>query len=808
MLFDDYTDNRHELSGRTPLIKSNTNHPQRNHRPSSLMKVMVILMMISCSPFSNSSDIESINLDIISLNQPAVFSLSQFSAYTHDTDGTQSLEDIIKSDNWKMSEHKYLNFGFSNSAIWLASKVQTNHSSPAWYLRIQYALFDDIQIYLCPEQHPISTTHCEKKFLGDQYPFNQRDIEYPEFISKLPIFNSNIYNLFIRFKTQGSSPLMIQIEDERNLQNDLLINAAIRGGYITMMLVMGLYNLFLYFSTRSRSYLYYASFVLTFMLFHATYAGSAFQFLWPGNPELNLFALPFIFSLNMVALTLFVPKFLNLRTYGKKSFYLFRFYLVICIFFTCISFIAPYQITMKLLNILNMIFTISALVISARFWLLGNVAARFFTIAWLAFIVGLLLATSRSLGLIPLTMLSYNSYQLGSFIEIILLSLALGERITQLQKEKIESKKALFESQEEAIHNLKRYEDLYQNSLTGQFQLNEAKFFIKSNPAWLNIIGVNEQQIESHTFNFNQCFQHAADAKQFWALLDNEDEIKGSTLELITLNSNKPIYVNISIRRGQDSAWIASAQDISEEFEHEQAIKQLQSEKNRSLRQLVMGVSHEMNTPLGNIRMAQTFLDDHIPKLENESKTTFTDGLDIIKQGSDRLQELGQLMKSSVASNQVFEQEDINIHNWFEQWKINQSEQNLLDELHIQIDQGIEHWNTYPDALEKILNQLVKNSITHNPKQYESKKLYINISLAFENKKLLIQYYDNGSGIAEENRDNIFQPFYTTQRQQATQKGLGLYHAYNLITEVLNGYVIWPEKSNGFQLIIAFPTNT
>mgnify|MGYP005998010321 CR=1 FL=1 len=83
-----------------------------------------------------------------------------------------------------------------------------------------------------------------------------------------------------------------------------------------------------------------------------------------------------------------------------------------------------------------MIISVSALIISARFWLMGIVAARFFTIAWFAFIIGLVLAAARSFGAIPLTPITLNGYQIGSFIEIILLSLALGERITQLQKEK------------------------------------------------------------------------------------------------------------------------------------------------------------------------------------------------------------------------------------------------------------------------------------------------------------------------------------------------------------------------------------
>ena len=753
---------------------------------------------------STALPLKSIEQPIILLNEAAVFDLSQFSAYTKDLDGTQPLEEVITSEQWRMSDQQHLNFGFSTSAVWIAAKVQSTQIQTEWYLRIQYALFDNIQIYLCPESKPTIQKNCTVSLLGDQYPFEQRDVKHPEFISKLDIHNPGIYNLYIRFKTQGSYPLMIQVEDESNLQDDLIINSAIRGGYLSTMLVMGLYNLFLYFSTRSRSYLYYSAFVLTFMLFHATYAGSAFQFLWPNHPNVNNFAFPIIFSLNMVALALFIPKFLNLRKYGPKSFYLFRFYLAAGLFCVIISPIAPYQPIMKTLNILNMVFTLSALIISARFWILGNRAARFFTIAWLAFIVGLLLATSRSLGLIPLNSITYNGYQLGSFIEIILLSLALGERITHLQRDKEESKKALFSSQEESIKNLKKYEDLYQNSLTGQFQLNNKADYIKLNPAWRKIIS-NEDEQDCNIQNFNQCFLSQVESEDFWRKVERLGAIKNLTVELRDTNK-KPIYVDLSMRKGDDSAWIGSAQDVTEKYLQEQTLKQLQHEKNQSLRQLVMGVSHEMNTPLGNIKMAQSFLEDHIKTLSNDIKPTFIDGLDIVAQGSNRLQELGSIMKSSVAAERSYICQDIDLISWLSNWSEVQEE--LFKNLNLECINGCQeaNINTYPDVLTEIFDQLTNNSISHNESLYESGGLKVSVSIRTNENNFIIDYTDNGSGITKEQRSNIFQPFYTTQRQRATNKGLGMYHIYNLITEVLSGNVIWPEQEiSGFMLSISIP---
>ncbi len=752
---------------------------------------------------SHSEPLQQLELPTVSLKFPNNLSLSQFSAYTKDSDGTQPLEEIVNSTEWKTSEYEHLNFGFSDSAYWLATKLQATNLQLTWYLRIRYALFDNIQIYLCTSHQPVSKENCKFSTLGDDFPFEQRDIQHPEFISKIAFESNEPYTLFLRFKTQGSYPLMIKIEDEVTLQNELLVNSAIRGGYLSMMLVMGLYNLFLYFSTKSRSYLYYSGFVLTFMLFHATYAGSAFQFLWPNNPGINQYALPIIFSFNMACLTLFIPKFLNLRKHGIKSFYLFRIYLSIAVAFTALSFVIPYQSSMKILNILNMIFTVSALIISARFWILGNKAARFFTIAWLAFIIGLLLATSRSLGLTPLTTLSFNGYQYGSFIEIILLSLALGERITQLQKDKIKDKKALFVSQENSITNLRKYEDLYENSTTGQFQLDKNGNFLKYNPAWLNIISTDSKIIPN---NLNQCFILESDSIEFWKEIKTTDRIKNKTLKIHTIDSKIIVYIEISMRQGEDSAWIGSAQDISDKYRQEQELKQLQFEKNQSLRQLIMGVSHEMNTPLGNIKMAQTHIQDYTPQLQGELKNTINDGLEIIKEGAGRLQELGSLMKGSVASKETHTISTVNISHWLSEW-IN-SQEYLYDLLKTNLKDIPQDLtiNCYQDALNEVLNHLIENSIRHNNERYKQNNLEININIQHHNSKLHIRYKDNGVGIETNQRHSIFQPFYTTQRQSAANKGLGLYYTYNLITEILSGQVNWPETTTGFDLMISIPT--
>ncbi len=70
----------------------------------------------------------------------------------------------------------------------------------------------------------------------------------------------------------------------------------------------------------------------------------------------------------------------------------------------------------------------------------------------------------------------------------------------------------------------------------------------------------------------------------------------------------------------------------------------------------------------------------------------------------------------------------------------------------------------------------------------------IDIELFVENNTITMNYYDNGSGIDEVIVGNVFDPFFTTSRNGKTS-GLGLYIAYNLITQ-MNGMIAIKKSGN------------
>ena len=71
------------------------------------------------------------------------------------------------------------------------------------------------------------------------------------------------------------------------------------------------------------------------------------------------------------------------------------------------------------------------------------------------------------------------------------------------------------------------------------------------------------------------------------------------------------------------------------------------------------------------------------------------------------------------------------------------------------------------------------------------------VSTALENRSLVIRIRDNGTGIPEEIRNRIFEPFYTT-KEAGRGTGLGLSISYDLIVQKYGGRMTVDSKEHAF----------
>lgn len=243
----------------------------------------------------------------------------------------------------------------------------------------------------------------------------------------------------------------------------------------------------------------------------------------------------------------------------------------------------------------------------------------------------------------------------------------------------------------------------------------------------------------------------------------------------------------------------------------------VETEKMASLGDMVAGIAHEINTPIGLGVTTSTLMADRLNDIkeafENKSlkssqlKSFLTDGkenIDIIYRNLDRAAKLINSFKQVAVDQSNTDTKNFNIKQLIEEVLLTLKTKLDSEHVHLTLDcpENI-MIKSKPGPLNQILINLILNSIIHG---FENKPDgSITISVIYLSNQLHVTYKDDGIGIDESIKAKIFDPFTTTKRGSGGS-GLGLHLVYNLVTQALNGYIDFESNTEeGTTFNIAFP---
>ncbi|MBF0604745.1 MAG: HAMP domain-containing histidine kinase [Nitrospirae bacterium] len=228
--------------------------------------------------------------------------------------------------------------------------------------------------------------------------------------------------------------------------------------------------------------------------------------------------------------------------------------------------------------------------------------------------------------------------------------------------------------------------------------------------------------------------------------------------------------------------------------------KLIESEKMASLGNLVAGVAHEINTPVGSgvtaasylrqqsLRCAESFSQGTLRKSELE--TYFKDVVDSTQMILHNLNRAAELVRSfkQVAVDRTHEQQRrFHLVECIRQTLVSLRPHLKKTQHRVTVDcpETLEI-DSYPGAFSQIITNFVINSLLHGFQEIESGDIVFRI-MEVEG-KVIFRYSDSGRGMEEEDRLRIFEPFFTTARNRGGS-GLGMHIVYNLVTQTLGGTI-------------------
>lgn len=364
----------------------------------------------------------------------STYPLATHSAYLHDLDGRADLaaiEQALQKGDFRPLPDGGAAFGFQSGAYWFHARlVNRNGAELRWLLVQQYALSDRLDVYL---RYPDGRTSHQAG--GDHLPFEHRSIRYrhPNFQLDLP--SAQAVDLFVRVESQSSMQVPLALYTPTAF-TELSRDAQLAMGvYYGILLALFIYNLVLWLTLRDASYFWYLFHIGAFGLVLFTLYGLGFEYLWSHSPWLADKSVPLSICLAQIGMQQFARNFLGLRTrwpWGDRiGLGMILLFLVLAAASTRIPIRLSTQLAVIAVIASVVWIAVEAIVAVRR----GYKPAKLFLLAWAMFLAGIAMVAMVAFGALPKNFVTEYSVQIGSALEMLLLSVALGYRYASLRNE-------------------------------------------------------------------------------------------------------------------------------------------------------------------------------------------------------------------------------------------------------------------------------------------------------------------------------------------------------------------------------------
>ncbi|MBD1600966.1 7TM diverse intracellular signaling domain-containing protein [Pseudomonas typographi] len=329
-----------------------------------------------------------------------------------------------------------LNAGYSTSAFWVRLQLRYQPTTAQagvrhWLLELAYPPLDHVDLYLAGTDGRFQLA----QRTGDQLPWASRPIRQNTYVFDLPFEPGQEKIVYLRVQSEGSVQVPLALWSPTAYLEDQPVRLYVLGMIYGVLLVMVVYNLFIYLSVRDTSYLYYILYIGSFGLYQVSVNGAGVEFLWPNNPWWANTATPFLIGAASFFGCQFTRSFLRTPQYSRWGDRLLKGLMAWAVLVMVLALAAGYALSLRLATALALVFTLMIFCTGALAWWRGLRQARYFMIAWTAFLLGGVVNTLMVIGLLPNMFLTMYASQLGSALEVALLSLALADRINQMREQ-------------------------------------------------------------------------------------------------------------------------------------------------------------------------------------------------------------------------------------------------------------------------------------------------------------------------------------------------------------------------------------
>ncbi len=329
---------------------------------------------------------------------------------------------------WQPINKALISVGWQNKPVWFRFEVQNNSNEAVNRLmEIRWINFDQIDFYQQRQTKGALVHYAGGLKLAN----NSHYRDSTSYLFPIQLAPHERSQILLSVSSRVNSvflPTFIWqeqafIDDQRDTINWYCLAFGI-------LIALMLYNASLYIFTREDSYFSYSLYALSILIYQLGMTGIGNYYIWGDWEWLRRNGMMLGVHLSFISASFFTIQFLDLKHYSRFFFNL-----------TCAG-IGYWSLSLALLllgidhflqlSLLASLLTcIAAIIITTYLWTLGNVSAKYFTIAWTALIVFTIATVLMMAGLLPYSSMTEFGQTIGFVAEMLLLSLALAERINR-----------------------------------------------------------------------------------------------------------------------------------------------------------------------------------------------------------------------------------------------------------------------------------------------------------------------------------------------------------------------------------------
>ncbi len=451
---------------------------------SNTLKLLLVLTLCFSSLISHAHEQNKVSLS--SLSQTGMLPISNKTAYLVDHNDNLSINDILEKDPaMQTSQSNVINFGYVNHSYWFSTSIENDlENNQNFLFEIGYPLLDNIEFYLLD---PNSNTVLFEYHTGDSLPFQSRPLDQPSFVFPIELKPSENVRVLIKINTESAMQVPLTIWEPMTFNSTTQAKSLFFGSVMGIIAIMALYNLFLFLSVRDTSYLFFSICLCGYIVVEAALTGIGYQVFWPNLPNWNEIAIVVSANTALASLLMFSRKFLSLESSLVSAFKWFKVLALIGFVNVVLAFILPYKIMIMVTLAYALISPVVGYCAGIYLWKTGFKPARYYTVAFSAFICAVTVMVFAKIQIFPTSFFSENAIHIGAIAVVSLLSFALADRIN---RERNDKEFAQFN----AINNLEKYREVYERALEGMFQMNSDGQLLDCNPAFASLLGASSVQ--------------------------------------------------------------------------------------------------------------------------------------------------------------------------------------------------------------------------------------------------------------------------------------------------------------------------